>query len=117
MGSSPLTKQKTYQLISENVFTGSTYNPVNDLKIQNILRHSTTATDFHGFSKFITARSVLASDDLAAEPFVTYFNLGNGTFFNVKGETTFKMNGTILVCRIIYLHGDGGLLPILWEEM
>ena len=90
LGSSPLTKQKTYQLISENVFTGSTYNPVNDLKIQNILRHSTTATDFHGFSKFITARSVLASDDLAAEPFVTYFNLGNGTFFNVKGETTFK---------------------------
>jgi len=87
LGSSPLTKQKTYQLISENVFTGSTYNPVNDLKIQNILRHSTTATDFHGFSKFITARSVLASDDLA---FVTYFNLGNGTFFNVKGETTFK---------------------------
>lgn len=90
LGSSPLTKQKTYQLISENVFTGSTYNPVNDLEIKNILRHSTTAKDFHGFSKFITARSVLAADDLAAEPFVTYFNLGNGTFFNVDGQTTFN---------------------------
>ena len=28
--------------------------------------------------------------DLAKEPFVTYFNLGNGTFFNVDGETTFN---------------------------
>lgn len=90
LGSSPLTKQRTYQQISENVFTGSTYNPVNNLAIKNILRHSTTATDFHGFSKFITARSVLGSDNLAAEPFVTYFNLGNGTFFKVNGETTFN---------------------------
>lgn len=90
LGSSPSTKQKTYQLISENVFTGSTYNPVNDLEIKNILKHSTTAKDFHGFSKFITARSVLASDNLDKEPFVTYFNLGNGTFFNVEGQTTFN---------------------------
>ena len=86
MGSTDAAKQKAYQLISENVFTGSTYNPVNDLPILNKLAHSTTATNFHGFSKFVTARSVLASKDLANEPFVTYFNLGNGTFFNVQGE-------------------------------
>lgn len=89
LGSEPTTKQKAYQLISENVFTGSSYNPVNTPEISNILKHTSRATDFHGFSSFITARSVLATDDLAKEPFVTYFNLGNGKFFNVDGVRSF----------------------------
>lgn len=88
-GADDLVKQQTYQLISENVFTGSSYNPVNTPAIQNKLAHTTSATDFHGFSSFISARSTLITDDLAKEPFVTYFNLGNGRFFNVKGERQF----------------------------
>lgn len=90
LGADDQVKQKTYQLISENVFTGSSYNPVNTPAISNKLAHSSTVKDFHGFSSFITARSTLITDDLAKEPFVTYFNLGNGRFFNVKGEREFN---------------------------
>ena len=90
LGSSPEQRQKTYQLISENTFTGSSYNPVNTPEISDILRHTTTATNFHGFSSFITARSAMATDNLAEEPMYTYFNLGNGKFFNVEGKTTFN---------------------------
>lgn len=89
LGADPVLMQKTYQLCSENVFTGSSYNPVNTPPIKNKLAHSTLTTDFHGFSSFITARSPLQSDDLSKEPFVTYFNLGNGRFFNIKGEQNF----------------------------
>ncbi|MGL4293092.1 MAG: endo-beta-N-acetylglucosaminidase, partial [Bacteroidales bacterium] len=89
LGSSAIQHQKTYQLTSENTFTGSSFNPINTPEVSNILRHTPTATDFHGFSSFITARSAMWTDDLAKEPMVTYFNLGNGLKFNVKGETTF----------------------------
>ena len=92
LGANPIQLQKTYQLISENSFTGSSYNPVNTPPISNILRHTSTATNFHGFSSFITARSTLTPQDggtLATDPFVTYFNLGNGMFFKEEGVTTF----------------------------
>ena len=89
-GSAPSQLQKTYQLISENVFTGSSYNPVNTPAISTLLAHSSNTTNFHGFSSFITARSSLTCADLAKDPFVTYFNLGNGNFFNIEGETTFN---------------------------
>ena len=88
-GSAPIPQQKTYQLICENSFTGSSYNPVNTPVITDKLSHTSKATNFHGFSSFITARSTLTCADLAKDPFVTYFNLGNGNFFNVEGETTF----------------------------
>ncbi|MBE6298744.1 MAG: T9SS type A sorting domain-containing protein [Bacteroidales bacterium] len=94
LGSSPKQKQKTYQLISENSFTGSSYNPVNTPDVTDILRHTSTATDFHGFSSFITARSTMTPQygdgTLAGDPFVTYFNLGNGMFFKEEGVTTFN---------------------------
>ena len=89
-GSSSTQLQRTYQLMSENVFTGSSFNPVNAPGITNLLVHSSKATAFHGFSSFITARSTLTCDNLANDPFVTYFNLGNGNFFNVQGETSFN---------------------------
>ena len=92
LGANPIQLQKTYQLISENSFTGSSYNPVNTPAISNILRHTSTATNFHGFSSLITARSTLTPQDggtLATDPFVTYFNLGNGMFFKEEGVTTF----------------------------
>ena len=93
LGSTPVQLQKTYQLMSENSFTGSSYNPVNTPAITDILRHTSTATNFHGFSSFITARSTLTPQDggtLATDPFVTYFNLGNGMFFKEEGVTTFN---------------------------
>ena len=90
LGADVRIKQKAYQLISENSFTGSTYNPVNPPAIRDYLSHSSLETDNHGISSFVTARSPLITDDLAKEPFVTYFNLGNGFFFNVKGEREFN---------------------------
>lgn len=89
-GTSGTTPQETYIKRSELFFTGGTQNPVNPPAISNKLIYSVnSAQAFHGISSFITARSVLQSDNLANEPFVTYFNLGNGMFFNVEGETTF----------------------------
>lgn len=90
-GSSGTTPQETYLKRSEMFFTGGTQNPVNCPEVTNKLYYSTNnAVKFHGISSFITARSVLQTEDLAKEPFVTYFNLGNGTYFNVEGETTFN---------------------------
>ena len=90
MGSSGSTPQETYLTRSERFFTGGTQNPVNVPPIADKTYYSVNAAkNFHGISSFITARSVLQGD-LAAEPFVTYFNLGNGYFFNVNGETTFN---------------------------
>ena len=93
LGATAKQMQKTYQLICENSVTGSSYNPVNAPQITNMLRHSTSATAFHGFSSFITARSTMMAQygdgTLADDPFVTNFNLGNGMFFKEEGETTF----------------------------
>ena len=90
LGSSGSTPQETYLTRSERFFTGGTQNPVNPPAIANNTYYSVEAAkNFHGISSFITARSVLQGD-LATEPFVTYFNLGNGYFFNVNGETTFN---------------------------
>lgn len=89
LGATDIQKQKTYQLVSENVFTGSSFNPVNTPAISDFLGHSSRNTKFHGFSKFITERSTLITSDLAKEPFVTYFNLGNGRFFNLNGKQAY----------------------------
>ena len=89
-GSGLAQSQRTYQLISENTFTGSSYNPVNTPAISSNTFHTSKATTFHGFSSFIVERSSLTCSDLAKDPFVTYFNMGNGHFFNVEGLTTFN---------------------------
>ena len=93
LGANPAQMQKTYQLISENVFSGANYNPVNRPELNYKHSHSSTASEFWGFSTFITARSTLTpqnNGDLSTDPFVTYFNLGNGAFFNFEGERTFN---------------------------
>ncbi len=94
LGANPLQMQKTYQLISENVFSGANYNPANTPALNNRHWHTSTSTDFWGFSTFITARSSMTPQygdgTLAGDPFVTYFNLGNGMFFKEEGETTFN---------------------------
>ncbi len=88
-GSDPVQQQKTYQMILENVFTGSTKNPVNPPNISTTTRFNSMSTDAYGWAQFITARSTLMCQDggdLSTDPFVTNFNLGNGKFFNVAGE-------------------------------
>lgn len=89
LGSAPEKRQQTYQLCSEHVFTGASCNPVNTPAVSNYLAHSAIDKKFHGVSKFITARSTLQTTNLADEPFVSYFNMGNGNFFNIEGQRTF----------------------------
>ena len=85
-GTSPDAQQATYQRRIENWFTGGTHNPAN---CPTTLSGSTScATDeagFHGMSTFMSARSAM-SWDLSKEAFITYFNVGNGKFFNWYGE-------------------------------
>ena len=88
-GSDPLQQQKTYQMILENVFTGSTKNPVNPCEITSTTRFNSMSTNAYGWAQFVTARSTLMDQEgsnLATDPFVTNFNLGNGMFFNVAGK-------------------------------
>ncbi|MEG1642705.1 MAG: LamG-like jellyroll fold domain-containing protein [Bacteroidales bacterium] len=86
-GSDPIQQQKTYQMILENVFTGSSKNPVNPPAINMSTRFNSTASDAYGWAQYIVAKSSLTGD-LGSDPFITYFNLGNGNFFNVNGERT-----------------------------
>ncbi len=88
-GSTPLQMQQTYMKIMENVFTGSSNNPVNPPAMSETTKFNSTAEDAWGWAQLITARSSLMCQDgrdLSTDPFVTNFNLGNGFFFNVEGE-------------------------------
>ena len=84
-GSTPDIKQRTYMLRTERWFTGGTRNPANNPAMKNSLQYNADNFDFPGMSSMMSARSTL-SWDLAEEPFITYFNLGNGKFFNYDGE-------------------------------
>ena len=84
LGSAPEVKLNTYLLRTERWFTGGTRNPVTCPEVINSLTYSANNLKFHGMSRFMSARSTL-NWDLAVEPFVTYFNLGNGKFFNLNG--------------------------------
>lgn len=83
-GSSSDVKQRTYMLRTERWFTGGTRNPVNCPEVTNSMKYNADNYTFHGMSSFMTARSTL-SWNIGEEPFVTYFNLGNGKFFNWNG--------------------------------
>lgn len=84
LGSSSDAKQRTYMLKTEQWFTGGTRNPAKLPPMNNSLNHSATNKTFPGMSAMMSARSSLKWD-LTDEPFITYFNLGNGKFFNWKG--------------------------------
>lgn len=85
-GTTPDAQQATYQYRIENWFTGGTHNPANcPTTLSNLVTCSTDDTDFHGMSTFMSARSTL-SWDLSNEAFISYFNTGNGKFFNWKGQ-------------------------------
>ena len=84
-GSDPETQQRTYMLRTERWFSSGSRNPVTTPEISHSMQYNADNTDFHGMSAMMTARSSM-SWDLTEEPFITYFNLGNGKFFNYGGE-------------------------------
>lgn len=84
-GSSSDTQQRTYMLRTERWYSGSTRNPANAPELDNSLNYSLSNPRIGGMAKMMSARSSL-SWDLSQEAFVTYFNLGNGKFFNWNGE-------------------------------
>lgn len=84
-GSTPDIKQRTYMLRTERWFTGGSRNPANLPEMKNSLKYNADNFDFPGMASMMSARSTL-SWDLAEEPFITYFNLGNGKFFNWMGK-------------------------------
>lgn len=90
-GSDPEKAQGTYQRVLERWFSGSKYNPSPKIEGLDITASmsSDPNDDFFGMAKFVAAQSTL-SWDLKEEPFVTYFNVGNGKFFNWKGKAANK---------------------------
>lgn len=84
-GSAPEVQQRTYMRRTERWFTGSTYNPANSPELNNSLNYGVDGGVFGGMSRMMTAKSTL-SWNLDDEPFITYFNLGNGKFFNWEGK-------------------------------
>ena len=83
-GSEPEVKQRTYQLRTERWFTGGTRNPANCPAVTNSMKYHADNVTYHGMSSFMTARSAMKWH-LREEPLVTYFNLGNGKYFNWNG--------------------------------
>lgn len=84
-GSSEETMQRSYMLRTERYFTGGTRNPANTPQVTSNMKYNVDNTDWHGMSTWMSAKSTL-SWNLSEEPFITYFNLGNGKFFNWMGE-------------------------------
>ena len=83
-GSTDDAKLRTYMLRTERYFTGGSRNPVNTPEIKSLMAYHADNTEFHGMSSMMSARSTLKWD-LGTEPFISYFNLGNGKFFNWNG--------------------------------
>ena len=87
-GSTPQQIQHTYQKLLEHWFTNSFYNPIYAIDDNLIINESlinTLDSEFFGMSKMVAAQSTLCWD-LTQESFVSYFNLGNGTYFNWQGK-------------------------------
>jgi len=82
-GSAPAVKQRTYLNMIERWFTNGPRNPAIKLEIKTNRAHRPT-DDWAGTSSMMTARSTI-SWAIKDEPFYTFFNLGNGGYFNWKG--------------------------------
>lgn len=83
-GSSTMAQQLYYTTANEQFFGNGKRNPAINMPIVDNASHRPNST-FHGASKYISERSAI-NMNIANEPFYTFFNLGNGTFFNWKGE-------------------------------
>ncbi|MDE6119872.1 MAG: secretion protein [Muribaculaceae bacterium] len=83
-GSAPSVIQNTYLYDTERFFTNAAQNPAVDFEVYTQRNHYPNDR-FFGTSKFMSARSTLGWS-LDEEPFYTFFNIGNGLFFNWMGE-------------------------------
>lgn len=83
-GSNNKSRQEYYQKRLEQWFTNGNRNPANRIDVCETMELY-PSDHWFGMSAFMSARSSLGWD-LSSEPFITFFNLGNGTFFNWKGE-------------------------------
>ncbi len=83
-GSTPAALQSTYLTSIERYFGNGPQNPAIQLEVKDGACNQGSPT-FFGMSALMSARSAL-NWDLSEEPFISYFNLGNGGFFNWKGE-------------------------------
>lgn len=83
-GSTDIAKQLGYQNVIEQFFSNGNRNPIDKIEVYNRGNHHPDESWF-GMSAFMTARSSLKWN-LSEEPFISYFNLGNGRFFNWMGE-------------------------------
>lgn len=85
-GSSDAAKMNTYLKTIEQWFGNGPRNPA--IKLTPTLNRTHRPHDtWAGMSSMMSARSVL-NWDLTKEPFYTFFNIGNGSFFNWKGQRT-----------------------------
>lgn len=82
-GSSSESKQKTYQTNLDLWFTNGNCNPAMAMDVYNTGLLAPNEK-WYGLSAIKAAKSTLGWD-ITDEPFVTYFNLGNGKFFNLEG--------------------------------
>ena len=76
--------QKYYLSATEDWYTNVSHNPAIRGTLANI-GQPVVRPNWAGISASLSARSTLAWN-LLNEPFYTFFNLGNGAFFNWKGE-------------------------------
>ncbi|MDE6782578.1 MAG: secretion protein, partial [Paramuribaculum sp.] len=83
-GGSDLAKQKTYQKVIEQWFGNGPRNPAVKLT-PTLNRRYAPDDDWAGMSSIMSERSTI-NHVIANEPFVTFFNIGNGFFFNWRGE-------------------------------
>ncbi len=90
LGALPEVKQATYLGRTERFFSNGNQNPADKLPIKNGLTISYEGNkNFHGISAMSSAKSALAWS-LDEEPFYSFFNMGNGQFFNIKGDKAYK---------------------------
>ncbi|MDE5799450.1 MAG: T9SS type A sorting domain-containing protein [Paramuribaculum sp.] len=83
-GGSDLAKQKTYQKVIEQWFGNGPRNPAVKLT-PTLNRGHAPSDDWAGMSSMMSERSAI-NHVIANESFVTFFNIGNGFFFNWRGE-------------------------------
>ncbi len=83
-GSTAEAMQATYQKSIEQYFGNGVQNPAILIPVANGTCSAPT-DNYWGMSSMKSAKSALYWD-LSEEPFITYFNLGNGKFFNWMGE-------------------------------
>ncbi len=83
-GGSDMAKMNTYLKSIEQWFGNGPRNPAIK-RIPELNRTHRPYDEWAGMSSMMTARSTL-SWDIYDEPFYSFFNIGNGNFFNWKGE-------------------------------